>query len=387
MLRHERLELADQLGVPSAGQVGLDAVLEQREPQLLEPADLALGERLIREIGERRPAPERERLPQPLRSPAGVIGCQGLATLDRPGARTGPGRARLAPRGAGSRSAWSPPARSARQEPCGAAKPGSGVPSGVRRARARPRARRSARQRETGSLACISRSASSAGCLPATRGIARPASSTSSGPRIRKSIVPRYRREAAVQPACLRVVLDRSYHQEELMPTIAHRPSQLVGRAPHSLTMWILGAVLVAVVATMLALSLSGSGGQQTDPSTGAPQAAPQAPTPFGGAHQADRAPLHLRRRRRPPRSGAGRAVSPNLARQRGTLHARVPFASASIHRSHAEDEDALRRQEALPARPPRASCARGTPSRATTREEERQAEASPGPAGLRRRG
>ena len=72
------------------------------------------------------------------------------------------------------------------------------------------------------------------------------------------------------------------------MPTIAHRPSQLVGRAPQRLTMWILGAVLVAAVATVLALSLSASGGQQTDPSADAPQAAPQAPTPFGGAHQAD---------------------------------------------------------------------------------------------------
>jgi hypothetical protein len=99
---------------------------------------------------------------------------------------------------------------------------------------------------------------------------------------------PRYRREAAVQPACLRVVLDRTYQQEEVMPTIAHRPSQILGRAPHRLTMWILGAILVALVATALALSLSASGGQQAAPSADAPQAAPEAPTPFGGAHQAN---------------------------------------------------------------------------------------------------
>ena len=41
MLGHERLELADKRRVRSAGQVRVDAVLEQRQPQLLEPADLA----------------------------------------------------------------------------------------------------------------------------------------------------------------------------------------------------------------------------------------------------------------------------------------------------------------------------------------------------------
>jgi hypothetical protein len=68
------------------------------------------------------------------------------------------------------------------------------------------------------------------------------------------------------------------------MPTSAHRPSQLLGRAPHRLTMWILGAILVAVVATVLVLSLTGSDAVQTDPSADAPQAAPQPPTQWGGA-------------------------------------------------------------------------------------------------------
>jgi hypothetical protein len=68
------------------------------------------------------------------------------------------------------------------------------------------------------------------------------------------------------------------------MQTLAHRPARLLGRAPHRITMWLLGAVLVAVVATALALSLSGAGGQPTAPSGDAPQAGPQAPTPLGGS-------------------------------------------------------------------------------------------------------
>jgi hypothetical protein len=68
------------------------------------------------------------------------------------------------------------------------------------------------------------------------------------------------------------------------MPTIAHRPFGLPGRTPHRLTMWLLGAVLVAAVAITLALSLTGSGNQQTAPSADAPEAAPQGPTQWGGA-------------------------------------------------------------------------------------------------------
>jgi hypothetical protein len=68
------------------------------------------------------------------------------------------------------------------------------------------------------------------------------------------------------------------------MPTIAHRPSQLLDRAPHRLTMWVVGAILVAVVAIVLALSLGGSDPVQTDPSAAASQAAPQPPTQWGGA-------------------------------------------------------------------------------------------------------
>jgi hypothetical protein len=50
------------------------------------------------------------------------------------------------------------------------------------------------------------------------------------------------------------------------------------------MTMWLLGAVLVAAVAITLALSLIGSGDQQTAPGVDAPRAAPQEPTQWGGA-------------------------------------------------------------------------------------------------------
>jgi predicted outer membrane lipoprotein len=71
------------------------------------------------------------------------------------------------------------------------------------------------------------------------------------------------------------------------MSTLAHRPSKLRAPVQSRLAMWLLGAVLVAAVAITLALSLGGSGDQQTDRGADAGQAAPQAPqapTPLGGA-------------------------------------------------------------------------------------------------------
>ena len=50
--------------MPSAGEVGLDPRAEAAEAQIVEPRDLGLGEALVGDVGERRPAPELERVPQ-----------------------------------------------------------------------------------------------------------------------------------------------------------------------------------------------------------------------------------------------------------------------------------------------------------------------------------
>ena len=54
-------------------EVGVDAILERGEPQLLQSGDLARGERLAVKLGQRRPAPERQRIAQPRRPLAGVV--------------------------------------------------------------------------------------------------------------------------------------------------------------------------------------------------------------------------------------------------------------------------------------------------------------------------
>ena len=60
------LELADELGGATEGELGVDAVLDRREAKLLEPADLTLSPWFVRELGKRRAAPQRECLPQGL---------------------------------------------------------------------------------------------------------------------------------------------------------------------------------------------------------------------------------------------------------------------------------------------------------------------------------
>jgi hypothetical protein len=72
VLGRDRLQLADQVGVAAARQVGVDALLERGEPQLVQPCDLGLRERLVGEVGERRAAPQRERLAQLLGRAGGL---------------------------------------------------------------------------------------------------------------------------------------------------------------------------------------------------------------------------------------------------------------------------------------------------------------------------
>jgi hypothetical protein len=63
----ELFELPDHLLVPAECKVRLQPVFKRGEPQLLESVDLLLRERLVREVGQGRPAPEGERLLQPPR--------------------------------------------------------------------------------------------------------------------------------------------------------------------------------------------------------------------------------------------------------------------------------------------------------------------------------
>ena len=62
------LQLGHNLLVPAERQVSVDPPLQSGEPQLLDPPDRLLRERLVGEIGERRSSPERERSTQPFRS-------------------------------------------------------------------------------------------------------------------------------------------------------------------------------------------------------------------------------------------------------------------------------------------------------------------------------
>ena len=66
MLGDQGLELTHQRLVAAERQVGLDAVLDYDQMQLVEPGDLVLSERLVGEVGQGRPATEFERPSQVL---------------------------------------------------------------------------------------------------------------------------------------------------------------------------------------------------------------------------------------------------------------------------------------------------------------------------------
>ena len=85
MLARDVLELGDQLGVAPDGQVGLHAQLQRGQAPLFQPSDLGRRERQRGDLGQRRPAPERERLVQRRRGLLRVARGQRLATiLDAP---------------------------------------------------------------------------------------------------------------------------------------------------------------------------------------------------------------------------------------------------------------------------------------------------------------
>jgi hypothetical protein len=58
----EVVELGQKLRAGPAFEVGLDALLDCRQPPLLEPLGLGIRERLVEDVGERRPAPHGQRL-------------------------------------------------------------------------------------------------------------------------------------------------------------------------------------------------------------------------------------------------------------------------------------------------------------------------------------
>ncbi len=62
MLADQALELTDQLACPARPQIGIDAVLDRCHPQLVQPSDLGLGERLERELLQGATTPQRQRL-------------------------------------------------------------------------------------------------------------------------------------------------------------------------------------------------------------------------------------------------------------------------------------------------------------------------------------
>ena len=108
---HHRLQLGDELQLPAEREPALRAGLEGGQAQLFEPADLALGEVLVGDVGQRVPAPQGERVVESLHGAGVVAVARGPAAIgDRAGealgvelARRGrqPVAARVALEGAG----------------------------------------------------------------------------------------------------------------------------------------------------------------------------------------------------------------------------------------------------------------------------------------------
>ena len=96
MLTHQVLELAGQLAMATEHQLGVDPVLGRGQPRFLQPGDHARREPGVRELSQRPPAPQAERLAQQPSCPSRVLAPQRRASaggeLAEPGGVQGRGR-------------------------------------------------------------------------------------------------------------------------------------------------------------------------------------------------------------------------------------------------------------------------------------------------------
>src|SRR5262249_60845016 len=77
MPRNQPLQLTDELGVSAKGEIRVDPILQNRQPQLHHAPSLDRSERLLHALRQRRTAPQRKRfLEQPSRLPPATLpGC------------------------------------------------------------------------------------------------------------------------------------------------------------------------------------------------------------------------------------------------------------------------------------------------------------------------
>jgi hypothetical protein len=188
MLGDQRLQLRRQLTVAPERQVGLDPFLDRRQPELLKGGDLPLGEGLVGEVGQGRPAPQAqgpaearrplegrgparllEQAPEPVRIDARRVDRQDIAGRGRPedAGSLASGLGRLQALAEVGHQPWS-----------AVVTVGGGLS---------PHSSSMSRAVETTSPACRIRSARSARPRPPGRATGRSSSRTSSGPKIRNS--------------------------------------------------------------------------------------------------------------------------------------------------------------------------------------------------------
>ncbi len=81
MVGDESLELGDQVGVASEGEIGVDAGFDRPHPKLVEAADLVLCELLVGEVGQRRPPPQAQGVAGQCRRLPGIVPERGPGLL------------------------------------------------------------------------------------------------------------------------------------------------------------------------------------------------------------------------------------------------------------------------------------------------------------------